>query len=175
MKKTIIYIGGYQSSGHKAGYFGERLSDNLITFAPDYDKEDPSEIRNGIIEALKSALSKGEEVHIIGSSTGGMTALLLQPYFNVKMHLINPLLAKEQFFDQEHPVGPQLKPLSEVLLNQTYLNNKINIYLGTEDELLNPEYTREFASNKNIEVIEFSGDHAGVGSLDLIIDDINNN
>ena len=172
MEKTIIYIGGYQSSGHKAGYFTEKLNCDLAIFAPDYDKEDPVKIRKEIIQAIERAISEGKQVEIIGSSTGGMTALLLQEHFNLKMYLINPLLAKEQFIDQEHPVGPQLKPLSRILLNQEYKNNQIIIYLGKNDELLNPDYTRDFASKKKITTIEFEGDHAGVESLDMIIKDI---
>jgi len=175
MEKTIIYIGGYQSSGYKAEYIEKKLNHKLVVFAPDYDNEKPEDISGRIVEAIKTALKSQNQVEIIGSSTGGMTALLLQPYFNFKMYLINPLLAKEQFFDQEHPVGPNLDPVAKKLHAQDFSENKVNIYLGVNDELLNPEYTRQFAKEKNIEIIEFKGDHAGVECLDLIIEEINKN
>ena len=67
-----------------------------------------------------------------------------------------------------------LDPLSEILLNKDYKNNEIYIYLGENDELLDPNFTKEFAKNKNIEIISFAGDHAGTDSLKLIIENIKN-
>lgn len=174
MKKKVIYIGGYQSGGHKFSVLKNNLDCTVVNIAPDYDTQPPEEIQTLIIAEILSAEKNGEAVEIIGSSTGGMTALLLFQKYNFPIYLINPLLAKEQFFDQNHPVGPQLKPISEILLNNNYPNNKIIIYLGLNDELLNPDFTNEFAKNKNIKVISFSGDHAGTDSLDMIIQNIKN-
>ncbi|MEN8138430.1 MAG: YqiA/YcfP family alpha/beta fold hydrolase [Bacteroidota bacterium] len=175
MNKTIIYIGGYQSGGHKSSYFSNKLECDFVSFTPDYDNENPKDIRQKIIDSIDYATEKGHKVEVIGSSTGGMTALLLSAKYNLAMYLINPLISKEHFFDQNHPVGPSLKPLSEIILNQDYDNNNIKIFLGENDDLLNPEYTKKFAASKNIEVISFVGDHAGNESLDLIINCIKNN
>jgi len=103
-----------------------------------------------------------------------MTALLISQYYNVPMYLINPLIAKEQFFDKNHPVGPMLKSISELLLSNSYTDNKIIIYLGLNDELLNPNYTKEFAESKEIDIVTFEGDHAGSDSLEMIIENIKN-
>jgi|LGOV01.1.fsa_nt_gb hypothetical protein len=175
MNKTIIYIGGYQSGGYKISIIKKKLDCEIIDFAPDYDKESPKDIQSKIIYAIESAIAKGNIVEIIGSSTGGMTALLLSSKYNVPMYLINPLLAKDQFFDQNHPVGPMLKSLSDTLLNLDYINNKIIFYIGENDELLNPNYSKTFAKTKNIDIVTFSGDHAGTDSLEMIIKRIKNN
>lgn len=174
MDKTIIYIGGYKSGGYKISLLEDRLNCEVINISPDYDTEDPRDIQKKIIEAIVKAELKGNSVQIVGSSTGGMTALLLFQSFNLPMYLINPLIAKEQFFDQNHPVGPLLKPISEKLLSNTYPQNKIIIYLGLNDELLNPDFTLDFAKSKEIEVVTFSGDHAGSDSLDMIIENVKN-
>jgi len=172
-KKTIIYIGGYQSGGHKTSILRKIIDHEIINFLPDYDTETPNNIQNKIITAIENAISKGHWVEIIGSSTGGMTALLLFSKYNLPMYLINPLLAKEQFLDNNHPVGPMLKSASEILLKQEYLNNKINIFLGEKDELLNPNFTKTFANKKNIKIINFEGYHAGTESLEMISNLIN--
>jgi len=174
MNKTIIYIGGYKSSGYKASLLQDKLDCEVIDISPDYDTENPKDIQKQIIETIENAKQKGNQVEIIGSSTGGMTALLLSLKFTLPMYLINPLIAKEHFFDQNHPVGPHLKPMSDLILNGDYSNNKIIIYSGSNDELLNPEYTRNFAKSKNISVITFEGNHAGNESLDMIIKNIKN-
>ena len=174
MNKTIIYIGGYKSGGHKISLLKKSLDCDVIDISPDYDEDAPKEIQKRIIEAIEGAKQKGNSVEIVGSSTGGMTALLLFQNYNLPMYLINPLLAKEQFFDESHPVGPNLKPISEILLNSEYENNKIIIYLGLNDELLNPDFTKEFATNKNIKIISFDGNHAGTESIALIIKNIKN-
>jgi esterase/lipase len=174
MNKTIIYIGGYKSGGHKSSLLKDNLNCEVIDISPDYDTEDPKSIQNRIVEAIESSKQKGNDIQVVGSSTGGMTALLLSQKYNVPMYLINPLIAKEQFFDQNHPVGPMLKPMSELILNADYTDNKIIIYLGLDDELLNPEYTQKFADSKNIYVYTFKGDHAGTESIDMIIKNIKN-
>ena len=174
MKKTIIYIGGYKSGGYKISVLKKKLNCEVVNISPDYDTEDPNDIQQKIIIEIKSAEAKGNLVEIIGSSTGGMTALLLSQQHNLPMYLINPLIAKEQFFDQEHPVGPLLNPISKILLTNSYPNNRIIIYLGLNDELLNPNFTKEFALLKVIKVITFDGDHAGSDSLDMIIKNIKN-
>ena len=174
MNKTVIYIGGYKSGGHKISLLQNNLDCEVINISPDYDTEDPKNIQKKIIEAIEGALHKGNQVQIVGSSTGGMAALLLSQKYNLPMYLINPLIAKEQFFDQSHPVGPMLKPMSELILNGDYTENKIIIYLGVNDELLNPEYTRKFADSKNIFVFAFEGEHAGTESIDMIIENIKN-
>ncbi len=174
MKKTIIYIGGYKSGGYKISILKDRLGYEIINISPDYDTENPEDIQKRLKKTIESAKLKGNSVQIIGSSTGGMTALLLSQKFNLPMYLINPLIAKAQFFDQSHPVGPMLKPISEILLSNSYPNNKIIIYLGLNDELLNPEFTKKFASSKDINVITFDGDHAGSESLEMIIENIKN-
>ncbi|MCK5825231.1 MAG: hypothetical protein KAG96_07475 [Ichthyobacteriaceae bacterium] len=172
MNNSIIYIGGYHSAGFKASYFEEKLNCNIVAFSPDYDNETPKELNDKISEAISIEIKKGNKVSVIGSSTGGLTALLMFPYFNVPMYLINPLLSKEQFFDQNHPVGPLLNRLSEILKNQDYTGNKIKFYVGENDELLNPKYTIDFALKRTIEVVEFKGDHSGDASLDMIVADL---
>lgn len=174
MNKTVIYIGGYKSGGYKIGILKEKLDCEVINISPDYDTESPESIQDKIYGTIESAKQKGNSLQIVGSSTGGMTALLISQKHHIPMYLINPLISKDQFFDQDHPVGPMLKPLSEMLLANTYQNNKIIIYLGLNDELLNPDYTKEFASSKGIKVITFEGDHAGSDSLDMIIKNIKN-
>ena len=150
---------------------GGETTDDII---PNDVKNKAISLRIFIVENIKSAQSRNNEIHIIGSSTGGMTALLLSEKFNFKMYLINPLLAKEQFFDQNHPVGPLLDGISKKILSLSFFNNKIKIYLGINDELLNPEYTIDFAKSKNIEVITFEGEHTGTESLEMIVDLIKN-
>jgi len=174
MNKTIIYIGGYKSGGYKISILKKKLNCDVVNISPDYDTEDPKDIQYKIITAINNAESKGNLVEIIGSSTGGMTALLLSQKYNIPMFLINPLIAKKQFFNKDHPVGPLLKPISEILLKNSYPNNKITIYLGLNDELLNPNFTKEFAVLKGIKVITFDGDHAGNDSIDMIIKNIKN-
>ena len=174
MNKTIIYIGGYKSGGYKISVLKDKLSCDVVNISPDYDTEDPKGIQQKIITEINNAEAKGNLVEIIGSSTGGMTALLLSQKYKLPMHLINPLIAKDQFFDKEHPVGPLLKPISEILLKNSYLNNKITIYLSLNDELLNPKFTKKFAVLKTIKVITFDGDHAGNDSIDMIIKNIKN-
>lgn len=175
MNKAIIYIGGYKSGGHKAEYFSSKINAEFIAFAPDYDLESPDKIQTYIRSEIEKQLNKGKSVEIIGSSTGGLTALLLFEKYKLKMYLINPLLAKEQFFDKSHPVGPTLEPLSKIVKNMNYNSNDIFIYLAEGDELLNPAFTASFAKEKDIRTINFKGDHAGVSSLDMIIDVINSN
>ncbi|MCK5781540.1 MAG: hypothetical protein KAH10_03050 [Flavobacteriales bacterium] len=174
MDKVVIYIGGYQSEGYKANLLKDNLDCDLIVFEPDYDKELPTDIQRSIVDKIETEISKGNDVQIIGSSTGGMTALLLSEKYILKMYLINPLLAKEQFIDQNHPVGPLLGSISKKLLSLKYKNNSIKIFLGINDELLSPRYTKEFAKSKNIEIITFDGYHAGTESLELIIKYIKN-
>ena len=174
MNKTIIYIGGYKSGGHKYSILKENLDCEVIDISPDYDTEDPKNIQKIIIEAIEDSKQKGNNVEIIGSSTGGMTALLLSHKYSLPTYLINPLIAKDQFFNQNHPVDPMLKPMSELLLNANYPDNKIIIYSGLNDELLDPEYTRKFADSKNISLVSFEGNHAGTESIDMIIKNIKN-
>jgi len=174
MSKTVIYIGGYKSGGYKKNILNEKLDCKVIDISPDYDTEDPKDIQKKIIETIEVEKHQGNGVQIVGSSTGGMTALLLSQRYNFPMYLINPLLAKEQFHDQSHPVGPMLKPISEMLSANSYPNNKIIFYLGLNDELLNPNFSKSFAKAKNIEVVTFDGDHAGNNSLDMIIENIKN-
>ena len=174
MNKTVIYIGGYKSGGYKIGLLKELLDCEVVNISPDYDTEHPKDIQKKIFESIEKAKSEGKKVEIVGSSTGGMTALLISQYYNVPMYLINPLIAKEQFFDKNHPVGPMLKSISELLLSNSYTDNKIIIYLGLNDELLNPNYTKEFAESKEIDIVTFEGDHAGSDSLEMIIENIKN-
>jgi len=174
MNKTVIYIGGYKSSGYKFSILKDNLDCEVIDISPDYDTEHPKDIQKKLEETIENSKLKGNSVEIIGSSTGGMTALLLAQKYNLPMYLINPLIAKEQFFDQNHPVGPMLKPMSDIILNNDYPDNKIIIYSGDNDELLNPDYTRKFAKSKNIKVHIFDGDHAGTSSVSMIIENIKN-
>jgi predicted esterase YcpF (UPF0227 family) len=171
MPKSIIYIGGYNSSGSKANYYKENFNGSTIAFTPNYDQENPSDILRSIESAIETEISKGNQVEIIGSSTGGMTALMLFNKFNLPMFLINPLLGREQFFDKSRsgPLGSHLDEISNILKNQDYTNNKIVIFLGIKDELLDPNFTRNFAIEKNIELIEFDDDHQGVKSLEMIL------
>lgn len=171
--KTIIYIGGYKSQGHKFSIFKEKINSSLIEYIPNYDLETPKDIQKKLILLLDEAIKKGDDVEIIGSSTGGMTALLLFEKYNIPMYLINPLLAKEQFFDDNYPVNPVINSIYKKLLNIEYTKNNIKIFLGTNDKLLNPKFTEKFAKSKKIELIFFEGDHVGIDSLKLITELIN--
>ena len=136
MKKRVLYLHGLESSNicNKVDFLKE-VSD---CYAPAINYADP------YIEdlLLKMVRAFNPEV-IIGSSMGGMTALLLGNYFGISTVAFNPAIHSRSFdpeFDKLNNADPALGFTPVVVL-------------GMEDDVVNPLITKEILDDAFIECV----------------------
>jgi len=136
MKKRVLYLHGLESSNvcSKVDFLKE-VSD---CYAPAINYADP------YIEdlLLKMVRAFNPDV-IIGSSMGGMTALLLGNYFGISTVAFNPAIHSRSFdpeFDKLNNADPALGFTPVVVL-------------GMEDDVVNPLITKEILDDAFIECV----------------------
>lgn len=158
----LYYIHGYESSpdGTKGTLFKEKLGAIPIKYR-DCKPEDIiiSECLNRIFNQIK----QDNKVILIGSSLGGFlaakTALLNK---NVKqIILLNPAIIPP-WVDINKIEGMPLRILQEVYdkkLLEEKISASVNIFAGTEDEIVPTEWVLEFAKAQEATVKFLHDDH----------------
>ena len=119
--KKIVYLHGLESEpgGPKVSFLAEKG----MVYAPAMDYE--------TLDLHEFILTLGMPDLIVGSSMGGYVADIIGSHLGVDVLLFNPALHSRSIevdFDNEDPYG-----------NEDY---KRTIILGTEDNVINPEITK---------------------------------
>ncbi len=146
MKKTLLYLHGYNSNGsaHKALQLNAMFPDyDFISPTFNYRTTDPREVLQRIVDIVKS-----NDVRLaVGSSTGGYYSLLLTAYADVPVLAVNPVTNSVELFThmvQRHDDPdfydnflPKYRYLQENVFEKLPLPNKnINLALALDDDLL---------------------------------------
>ena len=136
MKKRVLYLHGLESSNvcSKVDFLKE-VSD---CYAPSIKYADPyvEDLLLKMVRAFKPDV-------IIGSSMGGMTALLLGNYFGISTVAFNPAIHSRSFdpeFDKLNNADPALGFTPVVIL-------------GMEDDVINPLITKEILDDAFIDCV----------------------
>ena len=136
MKKRVLYLHGLESSNvcDKVDFLKE-VSD---CYAPAMNYADPyiEDLLLKMVRAFKPDV-------IIGSSMGGITALLLGNYFGISTVAFNPAIHSRSFdpeFDKLNNADPTLGFTPVVIL-------------GMEDDVINPLITKEILDDAFIECV----------------------
>ena len=204
-KYSYIYLHGFASapSSSKAVYFKDKLNGNKVII-PDLNQDDFYNLTlsrqlkqvGDIIEDIDG------EIVVIGSSMGGLTALLLaEKYPNIaKLVLMAPAIrmsdlwingdkTKLQEWKQkgEAPVMHygynQEALLSHEFYNDLFVHDDKNFkrhlpvlnFHGINDDVVPIEYSREYQlSHPNSNLVELDDDHSLNRHLDLMWDKVNN-
>lgn len=125
--KKILYLHGLE--GYNTGRKVDFLKEVSDCYAPAINYKD-SDIERQLIKMVVNF----DPDLIIGSSMGGYAALLLGNFFEVNVIAFNPAVHSRSF-------NPDFKRLGNVDTNVKF---KPLIILGMEDDIVNPEITKEY-------------------------------
>ncbi len=158
----LYYIHGYESSpdGTKGILFKEKLGAVPIKYR---DCKPEEIIIQDCLNRIYDEIKNDKNVVLIGSSLGGFlaakTALLNK---NVKkIILLNPAILPP-WIDIDKIEGMSLRILHEVFdkkLLDEKISASINIFAGTEDEVVPTEWVLEFAKSQEATVKFLHDDH----------------
>ena len=136
--KKVLYLHGLESKqgGRKVGF----LSSQAAVFAPSIDYRD-----NDLHMKIFDMISRLKPDLIIGSSMGGYVGDEFSRFFNIPAILLNPAIHSRSF-------EPNLDKFA-LGFNETDETKKI-VVLGMDDEIINPERTKQMLSSDERYVIE---------------------
>ncbi|MFA7326692.1 MAG: YqiA/YcfP family alpha/beta fold hydrolase [Candidatus Kapaibacterium sp.] len=163
--KHIIYIHGYKGENSSKGkklteYFN---SDEYKVHTPVQDPKSPHNTINSILMLIEELGS--QSVFIVGSSRGGFYGLRIVQLTNVPCLLINPALnfsqtnydnmLKQDGKEKTERVFKEIIEIRERIVNEPLDQSKINLFISTNDEILDHTELIQFLDNpRSIEMFE---------------------
>ena len=158
MQDTIIFCHGLESSPTGAKY--QALSDaGLQIRSPDFRGLNLQQRVDKLVPVLAGCRQEGNKVLLVGSSYGGITAVLAamaEPEAVGGMVLCAPALGLT-----EPPAGGELEARVPVV-----------IIHGTPDDVCPIRYSREFARQPGVRLVEVDDGHRLSASLPVIVEEV---
>lgn len=150
----ILYLHGLESE--QGGPKVDFLSQKHMVCAPKLDYKDPY-----CFQKIRKLISNNDFDLIIGSSMGGYLGFTMGELFEIPTILFNPALHSRSFEPVNH-FKPKLGSIHH------------EIYFGINDDLINPEKTKEYLEENDVYYLGLDLNFAHSVPLRIFINSVNN-
>lgn len=154
-KKTVIYFAGYNGYNSFKYKLLNKFFEDIHTVQFNQSANFEADLKE-----LEEIIAESEKVYLIGSSMGCLCSLYLHFKYGFPIVLINPCYFPEEVLEHE------LTQDEKVFINHVREQIKsvykpeqkeINLFIASDDELLNPESFRK-EWEKNIKYLDISSE-----------------